>query len=171
MKCVLAFIAASIITVACTEIGERNLDPTTDHRRCVWIAVKYDKVRGDYFILDPCDGHTATIQIINDSLIDDRGIDEPISFKIDQYHVMDGNTEVLEISYESDRVRLDDSIVVTPLACCKGIYKWSRHFSYNGGQKDTFVRYCVQKSHLPDVRVVVVHCPDGKLFELDSTVE
>jgi len=139
-----------------------NLNLENDSK---WLAVKFDKGKGDYFIENPCDGHTPKIEITQFALIDDKGIDEPIKYQIEEHANIDKNQQVLKLSYKWAGGQLTDSIIIKKVEGHEGVYQWTRYPKYNGEPQDSEINYFVHGNYIANTRVVKVDCPDRKIIE------
>lgn len=133
-----------------------------------WIEVKFDKTKGDYFIENPCDGHTPNIEMTQSTLVDDRGLDEPITYRVQQHFDIDKNHQLLKLSYEWTNSQLTDSIIISKMVDGNGIYKWIRYPKYNGVPQDTLMSLFVFGNQIEKTRVVKIKCPDRKIIELEK---
>lgn len=143
----------------------RNLNSANDGK---WLAVKFDKAKGDYYIENPCDGHTPKIEIMQFTLIDDKGMDEPIKYQIEEHANINDNQQVLKLSYMWADGQLTDSIIIKKVEGYEGIYNWLRYPKYNGEPQDTEVNYLVQYNYIANTRVVQIDCPDKKIIETEK---
>ncbi|NBG65087.1 hypothetical protein [Acidiluteibacter ferrifornacis] len=134
----------------------------------MWVGVEYDKEKGDYYIEKPCDGHIPNIKLTKTTLVDDRGMDEPITYQVQELRNLDSDRQLLQLSYKWNDGELTDSIIIRKTDNHQGVYQWTRYPRYNGKPQDNFTSYFVFGEQISKIRTVKVECPDQKQIELEK---
>lgn len=135
----------------------RNSDVVQRDR---WFKVMYDEQFGGFYIEDPCDGRTPSIEIKDSILIDDWGLDLPIEYSLERRTDLDDKTEELLLTYTWHDGELRDRVVVTKLDSHEGISCWSHFSRLNGVAQPELVRYFVHSSCISKTTLVVIDCPE-----------
>lgn len=134
----------------------------------MWVGVEYDKEKEDYYIKKPCDGHTPKIKLTKTTLLDDRGMDEPITYQVRELRELDSERQLLQLSYKWNDGELTDSIIIRKTDNHKGVYQWMRYPKFNGKPQDNFTSYFVFGDQISKMRIVKEECPNQKRIELEK---
>ena len=123
----------------------------------------------NFIIIDPCDGDIPTIIIENDTLIDNKGIDEPIKYKITKSSESNNNIN-FDLLDDWGEGKLDETVEIKPFKYFPNVYEWIRIVKqcWSKPCNEVFfidTTYYTLYEHVNDFKFVRIECDSMKTIE------